>query len=84
MELEWDGSGYTATLTDHNRVLSDYSFSANEDGISFSVNGNQLIITATDAPSDSVRITAIRSVQPAEVSLLGRTGDTLPEAVFRM
>lgn len=26
--------------------------------ISFSVNGNQLIITATDAPSDSVRITA--------------------------
>lgn len=58
VELEWDGSGYTATLTDHNRVLSDYSFSANEDGISFSVNGNQLIITATDAPSDSVRITA--------------------------
>mgnify|MGYP000037211255 CR=1 FL=1 len=58
MELEWDGSGYTATLTDHNRVLSDYSFSANEDGISFSVSGNQLVITATDAPSDSVRITA--------------------------
>lgn len=58
VELEWDGSGYTATLTDHNQVLSDYSFSANEDGISFSVSGNQLIITATDAPSDSVRITA--------------------------
>lgn len=58
VELEWDGSSYTATLTDHNRVLSDYSFSANEDGISFSVSGNQLIITATDAPSDSVRITA--------------------------
>ena len=58
VELEWDGSGYTATLTDHNQVLSDYSFSANEDGISFSVSGNQLIITETDAPSDSVRITA--------------------------
>ena len=58
VELEWDGSSYTATLTDHNRVLSDYNFSANEDGISFSVSGNQLIITATDAPSDSVRITA--------------------------
>lgn len=58
VELEWDGSSYTTTLTDHNRVLSDYSFSANEDGISFSVSGNQLIITATDAPSDSVRITA--------------------------
>lgn len=48
VELKWDGSGYTATLTDHNRVLSDYSFSANEDGVSFSVSGNQLIITATD------------------------------------
>lgn len=60
VELEWDGSGYTATLTDHNRVLSDYNFSANEDGISFSVSGNQLVITATDAPSDSVRITANR------------------------
>ena len=58
VELEWDGSSYTATLTDHNRVLSDYNFSANEDGISFSVSGNQLVITATDAPSDSVRITA--------------------------
>lgn len=58
VELEWDGNSYTATLTDHNRVLSDYSFSANEDGVSFSVSGNQLIITATDAPSDSVRITA--------------------------
>ena len=58
MELEWNGRSYTATLTDHNRVLSDYSFSANEDGISFSVSGNQFIITATDAPSDSVRIIA--------------------------
>ena len=58
VELEWDGSSYTATLTDHNRVLSDYIFSANEDGISFSVNGNKLVITAATAPSDSVRITA--------------------------
>ena len=37
VELEWDGSSYTATLTDHNRVLSDYSFSANEDGIGYPV-----------------------------------------------
>lgn len=61
VELEWDGSSYTATLTDHNRVLSDYSFSANEDGISFSVSGNKLTITAATAPSDSVKITASKS-----------------------
>ena len=58
VELEWDGSAYTATLTDYNFVLDDYTFSANEDGISFSVSGNKLIITAETAPSDSVRITA--------------------------
>ena len=61
VELAWDGTNYTATLTDSNRVLSDYSFSANEDGISFSVSGNKLTITAANAPSDSVRITASKT-----------------------
>ena len=60
-ELAWNGTNYTATLTDSNNVLSDYSFSANEDGISFSVSGNKLVITAATAPSDSVRITASKS-----------------------
>ena len=49
------------TLTDSNNVLPDYSFSANEDGISFSVSGNKLTITAATAPSDSVKITASKS-----------------------
>lgn len=61
VELSWDSTNYTATLTDSNRVLSDYSFSANEDGISFSVSGNKLTITAASAPSDSVRITASKT-----------------------
>ncbi len=72
VELEWDGSSYTATLTDHNRVLSDYNFSTNKDGISFSVSGNQLVIAATDAPSDSVRITA-NKVASVAASSPGRT-----------
>ena len=61
VELAWDGTNYTATLTDSNRVLSDYSFSANEDGISFSVGGNKLTITAANAASGSVRITASKT-----------------------
>ena len=61
VELAWNGTNYTATLTDSNNVLSNYSFSANEDGISFSVSGNKLVITAATAPSDSVRITASKS-----------------------
>lgn len=61
VELTWNGTNYTATLTDSNNVLSNYSFSANEDGISFSVSGNKLVITAATAPSDSVKITASKS-----------------------
>lgn len=56
--LEWSGEAFTATLTDTNGVLSDYVFSANASGIRFSVSGNTLTITADDAPSDTVTITA--------------------------
>ena len=38
LELEWDGSEYTTTLTDANNVLSNYSFSASISGVSFSTN----------------------------------------------
>ena len=58
IELEWNGEAYAATLTDTNGVLSDYVFSANASGIRFSVGGNTLTITADDAPSDAVTITA--------------------------
>ena len=58
IELEWDGEKYTATLTDTNNVLSNYSFSTGVSGIRFSVNGNKLTITADTAPSDTVTITA--------------------------
>ena len=58
IELEWDGEKYTATLTDTNNVLSNYTFSASVSRIRFSVNGKKLVITADTAPSDTVRITA--------------------------
>ncbi len=61
IELEWDGEKYTATLTDSNNVLGGYSFQANKAGIRFSVNGNKLIITADEAPSGTVSITASKS-----------------------
>lgn len=58
IELEWDGEKYTATLTDTNNVLSNYSFSASVSGIRFSVSGNKLTITADTAPTDTVTIKA--------------------------
>ena len=58
LELEWDGSKYTTTLTDTNNVLSNYSFSATISGVSFSTNGNKLMVSMEKAPSDAFTITA--------------------------
>ena len=56
VELVWNGSEYTATLTDSNKVLSSYSFSGS--GLSFDKSGNKLTITASKAPTDTVTVTA--------------------------
>ena len=42
--LQWDGSAYTATLTDTNQVLSRFDFKL--DGVTFTRNGNELTISA--------------------------------------
>lgn len=56
IELEWNGINYSTTLTDTNNVLGNYSFSASESGVDFSVSGNKLTITATKAPTSKVSI----------------------------
>ena len=61
IELEWNGTNYSATLTDNNGVLGNYTFSADASGIDFSVSGNTLTITANKAPSDTVSITATKN-----------------------
>lgn len=61
IELAWDGSQYVAELTDTNRVLSQFTFSASETGFHFSVSGNTLTITTDTAPSGNVTISASRS-----------------------
>ena len=61
IELEWNGTNYTATLTDTNNVLSNYTFAANVSGISFSVSGNKLTVTASTAPTSKVSITATKT-----------------------
>ena len=61
VELVWDGSRYTATLTDANGVLSEYVFSSAQSDMSFAVDGNDLTISAETAPADGVTITAVRN-----------------------
>jgi hypothetical protein len=60
VELVWDGSKYTTTLTDSNGVLSKYDFTAS--GLSFSKNGNKLTISASTAPKNDVTVTATKSL----------------------
>ena len=58
VELAWNGSEYTAVLTDSNDVLSGYTFSSSDTTLKFSVSGNKLTISSPNAPTDKVSITA--------------------------
>ena len=84
VELYWDGIQYAAALTDTIGVLSRFRFTANVTGVSFSVSGNQLTITAKEAPADAVQITATRSQMRSGViawtdgNIGGGKQDTVP------
>ena len=54
--MEWDGRGYSAELLDPNEVLENYTFSA--DGVRCEVQGNKLLLTAENAPTAPVTLTA--------------------------
>ena len=58
IEMAWTGSEYKAELTDTNGVLGNYTFTANVTGIEFAVDGNTLRITAKEAPTEAVTVTA--------------------------
>ena len=58
IELAWNGSQYTAALTDTNGVLENYTFAANDPGVTVTVSGNVLTLSAPVAPSSPVSITA--------------------------
>lgn len=61
VELSWDGSRYAATLTDTNGVLSDYTFSSEQTGLTFATSGNTLTITAETALTETVTISATKN-----------------------
>lgn len=61
IELEWNGTNYSTTLTDSNNVLGNYTFTSSQSGVSFSTNGNKLTITSNTAPSGKVSITATKN-----------------------
>lgn len=58
IELEWDGSQYTASLIDTNKVLGNYAFSSDYTGMKFTASGNTLTITTPTAPTSDVTVSA--------------------------
>lgn len=56
IELKWNGKNYSADLTDSNKVLANYDFSAR--GLTFKKSGNVLTVIADKAPKDEVLVTA--------------------------
>ena len=56
IELKWNGKNYSADLTDSNKVLANFDFSAS--GLTFKKSGNVLTVTAEKAPKDEVLVTA--------------------------
>lgn len=61
VELEWDGTQYTATLTDSNKVIGDYTFSSDNSNLKFSVSGNKLTVTSSTTPNDTITLKATRN-----------------------
>lgn len=60
-ELKYDSTRYTVTLTDTNGVLSNFSFSSSEPGISFSRSGNRLTITSDTPIAGDIRVSASKT-----------------------
>ena len=77
-ELNWDGSQYTASLTDSNNVLGNYSFSSDYAGLKFTVNGNKLTVTTATAPSSTVTITATKNNSQRKGLIVWSDGNYAP------
>ena len=60
IKMYWDGSKYTATVTDSNSVAAYYTYTYN--GITFSKNGNKLTISTTNEYTSGVVATGSRTI----------------------
>lgn len=60
IKLYWDGSKYTATVTDNNSVAAYYTYTYN--GITFTKNGNKLTISTTKEYPSGVVATGSRTI----------------------
>ncbi|WP_217957945.1 VaFE repeat-containing surface-anchored protein [Acutalibacter muris] len=62
--LKWDGSKYSATVTDTNKVMEHYRFESCLPGVKVVANGNSLTLSSTEAilnPKTSSAVTSVDS-----------------------
>ena len=72
-KLSWDGSQYTLTLQDTNDCLEFWEFSGN--GLRFSKEGNQLIITAERLPdAGDIQVTASGTIHSKSMIVQASSG----------
>ena len=82
--MEYQNGQYMLTFTDTNGVLSEYDFSCSDSSVSVSKAGNTLTLTAAQAFSHTVRITARRNNIPVVSSgakLIAYGSETLQDVV---
>lgn len=75
---------YIVTLTDENKVLSDFDFSCGNDKIKITKSGNKLTISSAEALEKSVRIKAVKNTVPTvgnSAKLLAYGSDQLQDVV---
>ena len=60
LELTWDGSKFTGSVTDTNGMLGKYSFSCEDADLTFSKSRNVLTVSTEKPISDAVTITAAK------------------------
>ena len=80
-EMKYDGSAYTVTIPDANQLLSEYSFSANISGVTFSVSGNNLVIKAKAPSKQNIKVTAARKNSKRRGVVVWTDGTTAQENV---
>lgn len=61
VDLTWNGSKYTATVTDANKVLSSYNFECDNTAVSFSRSGNTLTISSTKPITSAINVTGSKA-----------------------
>lgn len=83
-DMKFKDGKYTLTLTDNNKVLSDYTVTCGNSKISLSVSGNKLTVTSSEPLEDSARIKAVRKNVPTvsdSAKLIAYGSDDLQDVV---